>query len=151
MTDKLTAAGIKVPWPLTMYRRLTYMDASPELRLKWASKAIDALVDRLVQTTNELRLSNHMHAELTDKHTEALMRAEAAEAANERLKSELGREGKIELKAVAEQLRGGVGSTSPCRHILCNHINGRTVCFACGAMWRDGRRYYEEDEEVGDA
>lgn len=95
MTDKLTAAGIKVPWPLTMYRRLTYMDASPELRLKWASKAIDALVDLLVQTTNELRLSNRMHAKLTDKHTEALMRAETAdariaelEAENERLKIE---------------------------------------------------------------
>jgi hypothetical protein len=95
MTDKLTAAGIKTPWPLAMYRRLTCMDASPELRLKWANKAIAALRDLLVQTTNELRLNNRMYTKLTDKHTEALMRAGRAdariaklEAENERLKIE---------------------------------------------------------------
>jgi hypothetical protein len=132
MTDKLTAAGIKAPWPLAMYRRLTCMDASPELRLKWASKAIDALVDLLVQTTNELRLSNRMHTELTDKHTEA------AEAENERLREY---------------------PTSLCLHLLWHRRNGPPTCFGCGAILRDGRwvslaeqaaeaaTYYEEEAD----
>lgn len=145
MTDKLTAAGIKTPWPLTMYRRLTYMDASPELRLKWASKAIDALVDLLVQTTRELRLSNRMHAKLTDKHTEALMRAETADARIAKLEAE------------NERLREY--PTSLCLHLLWHRRNGPPTCFGCGAILRDGRwvslaeqaaeaaTYYEEEAD----
>jgi len=79
MTDKLTAAGIEVPLELATYRARWRDRASLGMQLCWADAAIRALEDLLVDATNELRRGNHMYAELTDKYTEALMRAENAE------------------------------------------------------------------------
>ena len=90
MTDKLTAAGIEVPLELATYWDRKRDRASLGMQLCWADAAISALEDRLVETTNELRLSNRMCSELTDKHTEALMRAETAEAQVEELEEAKG-------------------------------------------------------------